>query len=832
MKFLILLSSCSFGQIPRDPSDFGVYLNSVSGDIERRRFPEPFKNAVFCVTKNCGDRKITKRQAGRRPSGNRASKPFIPVKVTSQSFKPHPNDHPQAYCSSIPRSAWQFCQALPNCEIRDGRCRPVMNLPIYCWTIIRKDDPEDYYPRPNLKIHEAIEDCTHGNEFSFKFGYPGYYDITVTSKQTKRSITKTYRVLYARREVRDLTPSEWDSYVKAVWTLKSYTTAAGRKKFGKNCPSGNPRDYKEYDHFVAFQASMFFNQTCEQFEHGKMQEFAGQAFATMFEKSLQCVEPSTALHYWNAAYDQQMLNKMGIKDVLYQSIFNDAYYGGGRNYDDINEKLNEHMYVTDGHFFNFPLRNNRMGLCEDFEDSTQQLHCFHMVQHESFIGPKNFYGFISREPKPKDAYNFVSRRPGYIFHRDDLPGEILPSYGFIQNSIFNKIPLSETLKLLYGPKGHNFGHNFVPGVWGLETHPKIQHKADNVKNSTYFRFNQFINSWEKRMKFDNCSSCSDTMCSCHGTYKNRQCWDDELVTPNDGFQTQGPVPVGSYWANWLSQTRGNSMFHRNNYACMQPRSGTMGRNPFSCQDPVFFAFHSFLHALVNLKLDQIGKWDSITEDLKKWTEKECSGHGFNDVTVFANIVPYLKGQTPGQRQTWSEIFNRWEWSKREFRYDYEGVHGLRNEFKQIDESHLEVLNADEPKSFKFLHGKFVQIKEGQIVGYVETRPFYELIFKIKITRVRSKAYIDEQLSVLQIGEYALADRYPAIYIPVRKRNEFYLSQTKEGVWDDYQWDRNFAIPTWSVGSIIEIRIVKRNEYIRMFANNIPLADIRKNVKKS
>lgn len=118
------------------------------------------------------------------------------------------------------------------------------------------------------------------------------------------SETSTIRNLYARREVRDHTDSEWQAYVDALWILQRTQTSSGRELYGANCPTGDARDYHENEYFVMIHAALSFNTTADQLHFNSLQEFAHQGWNHMLEKSLQCVDPSVSLPWWNGAYDQ------------------------------------------------------------------------------------------------------------------------------------------------------------------------------------------------------------------------------------------------------------------------------------------------------------------------------------------------------------------------------------------------------------------------------------------------------------------------------------------------------------------------------------------------
>merc|ERR1711939_453858 len=79
---------------------------------------------------------------------------------------------------------------------------------------------------------------------------------------------------------------------------------------------------------------------------------------------------------------------------------------------------------------------------------------------------------------------------------------------------------------------------------------------------------------------------------------------------------------------------------------------------------------------------------------------EMEGLGIDDPTTFNNLVPYKKGQTPGDRHTWREILDMWYWERREYRWELNGDHGFKNipgfaNFMDNDVYHADKVNSYE-----------------------------------------------------------------------------------------------------------------------------------------
>lgn len=224
--------------------------------------------------------------------------------------------------------------------------------------------------------------------------------------------------VYARREIRALTTSEWDNYVDALWTLQRVSTADGRARF--TCPSGRQEDYHTHAFFVALHGVASANTTCDQLHFSLMQEFAHLGWNTLLERAMQCVHPSVALVYWNEALDRRLYYdaSLGVASLLRSPIWGAEYLGGRGNHAD-DDGSNPHYWVTDGRFARFPLTQSRTGICAELAEQFDELaqHCEAMVgaTNIGWYGPKETNGFWFTEPRPRAAFQFISRRPGYLF---------------------------------------------------------------------------------------------------------------------------------------------------------------------------------------------------------------------------------------------------------------------------------------------------------------------------------------------------------------------------------------------------------------------------------
>ena len=76
------------------------------------------------------------------------------------------------------------------------------------------------------------------------------------------------RVRYARRDVIDLSPSDWDNYVDAIWTLKNLSSADEKKRF--DCPN-----FYNIDVFTTLHGVLSYGPKCDQNHFKRMPTMRG-----------------------------------------------------------------------------------------------------------------------------------------------------------------------------------------------------------------------------------------------------------------------------------------------------------------------------------------------------------------------------------------------------------------------------------------------------------------------------------------------------------------------------------------------------------------------------
>jgi len=497
---------------------------------------------------------------------------------------------------------------------------------------------------PNGREFSDSREVCGSDEYSVVLTHPGTYRISLQSDNCIGE--RDYKNLYVRREVRDLTAKEWKDYVDAVWILKNTSTTEGRTKY--NCPH-----YYEYDFFVLFHGMHSANGTCDQLHFSMLQEFAHEAWFYMFEKALQCVNPSVALHYWDADGDFESLGD----NVQLSSIFSDTYYGNGLD--------NDNGVVSNGMFANFPIRQNRDGMCEFIEDSS---YCERYIREfGGWMNPDpSAGGFINMQPRDLSDLQLVSRKTGFLGGISGFENYLFPQTAKIMSNICN-VGFNYAIRYVTGDDIHGFAHYWVSGLWG-DWAADLLSRMYNLGPDYAWYFRQYVWNQDARLRFDGCIECTNTTCTC--AQGRSGCDDDDIETPGDSFDVQDHSysPLSMWW-EWLHVTRGYYPWRKETFGCTMFQGGTFDRSTVANQDPVFYAHHVWTLAVLDLA-KRLSSDNYPFFGMENYTANECDGHRLNDTTIFSNIVPYTSGQTPGQKHKWSDIFYWWAPERRHYWYDY------------------------------------------------------------------------------------------------------------------------------------------------------------------
>ena len=324
------------------------------------------------------------------------------------------------------------------------------------------------------------------------------------------------RIRYGRRDVIDLSSSDWDNYVEALWTLKELSTEEGKRRF--NC-----QHFYNLDVFTTMHGVLSNDPRCDQNHFSLMQETAHHAWMTLLERSLQCVHPDIAMPFYNVAKDKRKYfdPDVGAKSMNDSPIFGPQYYGGGKaNWDERDDEYDPY-YVEDGRFANFPLRQNRTELCDEsaglFDDDTYIPLCKNILEGDYKgwqVADPTKGGLWVREPRDLTAYEYVSARRWYVWGDvgDNFLPNFVPSHEMIHAMLSTKNTI-EQFMYISAAKIHGYAHKMLSGMWG-----------GGIDNSTRIPMNSILN--KNRTVLDTMRKGSGLLVAF--------AWTDELLTRDIG----------------------------------------------------------------------------------------------------------------------------------------------------------------------------------------------------------------------------------------------------------------------------------------------------------
>jgi len=232
------------------------------------------------------------------------------------------------------------------------------------------------------------------------------------------------------------------------------------------------------------------------------------------------------------------------------------------------------------------------------------------------------------------------------------------------------------MKVTRGDAIHGRMHYWASGVW-QPTSPMSNATVAWAVGSKE-SWTQFAWSFEDRVRMDGCYTCDATKCECAVDSEARGCWDNSLKTPVDTFEVQGKLDTNTDWGRYVAKRRvDQALLRKHTSGCEVGVTGTFQRAPTANQDPVFYLHHSFTFMVNELAMRYQRDNSSLSSGpyfgLDTATNgTACAGHNYDDVTVFAHLVPYTSGQTVGARHTWDHILRMWDFPRRHFRWVVEG----------------------------------------------------------------------------------------------------------------------------------------------------------------
>ena len=166
---------------------------------------------------------------------------------------------------------------------------------------------------------DDIGETTDDHHLDFVFEATGAYDLVVEVDQGEFKLEAQVYCKYVRREVRTLSDTDRERFLDAAHTLWEVTTLEGREKLGYG------DDYYDINYLTVIHNDLAGNPYCD-FLHGGLNFLGGHvALGNMFEKSMQQVDPSVSLAYWD--YNDDYMTFANNADDALWKLWNSTIWG-------------------------------------------------------------------------------------------------------------------------------------------------------------------------------------------------------------------------------------------------------------------------------------------------------------------------------------------------------------------------------------------------------------------------------------------------------------------------------------------------------------------------
>ena len=147
---------------------------------------------------------------------------------------------------------------------------------------------------------------------------------------------------YVRRELRQLSEQERNATFDAIWAMKRLSATEGVQRYG---PA-----FRTYDHFVVKHGHAALDSRCDQGHFGPAFGVFHRAFGLEFERSLQAINPTLALPYWDYLLD--------LPSPENSLLWTDGWFGALSGHPD------DGYQIRDGYFANWPIKQNASSISD------------------------------------------------------------------------------------------------------------------------------------------------------------------------------------------------------------------------------------------------------------------------------------------------------------------------------------------------------------------------------------------------------------------------------------------------------------------------------------
>ncbi|KAJ8613993.1 hypothetical protein CTAYLR_005639 [Chrysophaeum taylorii] len=214
---------------------------------------------------------------------------------------------------SIPDAQGSEVLAAPGCPVR----LRVAGDAVARWGLSRVWSGAASIPGPGDRKPQSSVYREGGSLATATLWEPGLYRIEATTARTGLVLSTLLRCLYVRKEVRKMTGAERAAYLEALEVVATTSTARGKELYGPG--------YQSVGDLVARHLRGSGNIVSDELHEGLGFLSQHAALSNEFEKSLQSVDPSVALPYWDFTRDRVGNETSSIVNL------NPELWGSGKN---------------------------------------------------------------------------------------------------------------------------------------------------------------------------------------------------------------------------------------------------------------------------------------------------------------------------------------------------------------------------------------------------------------------------------------------------------------------------------------------------------------------
>lgn len=176
--------------------------------------------------------------------------------------------------------------------------------------------------RTNIQNKSPQRETHSGENVVVVFKNLGDYHLTLNVQSTEGEVLQveeTLVCLYIRRELRTLSSDDVNAFMSSIKLMSSLSRDDGRQQFGA--------DYNSLSHYVGVHLMNAADRSCDHMHDGMGFITQHIALTSQFEATLQAIDPSTTVPYWDYTYDKYQVDIGNISNIWESKMWHPDYFG-------------------------------------------------------------------------------------------------------------------------------------------------------------------------------------------------------------------------------------------------------------------------------------------------------------------------------------------------------------------------------------------------------------------------------------------------------------------------------------------------------------------------